>query len=259
MRKPIIVGNWKMNKGPEEAHKFYHELKELIGESKIDIDWAIAAPYLSLTSLMMQKEDGLYIPLAAQNVNENTSGAYTGEISVSMLQEYGLEYVIIGHSERREMFNETNETVNAKVKAVLKTLESEDDFLIPIVAFGETEAEFDAGKTLEVVKKQLHEGLRDIDPEDMKEVVLAYEPIWAIGTGKTATPEQAQEVIKASRDIISSMFSEEVANEVRIQYGGSMKPENIKELMAQPDIDGGLVGGASLTADSFFKLITFNK
>ncbi len=260
MRKPIIVGNWKMNNGPEAANKFYHELEDLMkGQEEIDIDWAIAAPYLSLASIMSHSDDGLYIPLAAQNVNENEAGAFTGEVSVSMLQEYGIEYVIIGHSERREMFNETNKSVNAKMKAVLKHIEFDEEYIIPIMAFGETEVEFDAGKTLEVVKKQLNEGLEGIDSESMKSVVLAYEPIWAIGTGKTATPEQAQEVIKASRDIIKEMFGEEVSDSVRIQYGGSMKPENIKELMAQPDIDGGLVGGASLQADSFFKLLTYNK
>ncbi len=263
MRKPIIVGNWKMNHGPQKAHSFFKELNELMKAKEEEIadsiDWAIAAPFVSLSSLMAQEDEQIYIPLAAQNVNENESGAYTGEVSIPMLQEYGVEYVIIGHSERREMFNETNQSVNAKLKAVLKHIDNEEDYIIPIMAFGETEEEFDAGKTLEVVKKQLNEGLNGIDKDAMKSVVLAYEPIWAIGTGKTATPEQAQEVIKNSRDIVAQMFGQEVADEIRIQYGGSMKPENIKELMAQPDIDGGLVGGASLEAKSFFKLLTYNK
>ena len=259
MRRAIIVGNWKMNHGPEKAAEFYEELGKLMKETEVDIDWAIAAPIVSLPSLMAQSEEGFYVPLSAQNVNENESGSFTGEISVSMLQEYGIEYVIIGHSERRALFNETNATINAKMKAVLKHIENEDDYIIPIMAFGETEEEFNSDKTLEVIKKQISEGLKGIDPEAMKEVVLAYEPIWAIGTGKTATPEHAQKIIKASRDIVKEIFGEEVSEEVRIQYGGSMNPENIKELMSQPDIDGGLVGGASLTAESFFKLLTYNK
>ena len=254
MRKPIIIGNWKMNNGPEEAHKFYNELNNLLKGQEVDVDWAIAAPSLSMISLFPETEDGLYVPLAAQNVNENESGAYTGEVSLSMLMEYNVEYVIIGHSERREYYNETNQSVNAKV---LSTLNKSD--LTPVMAFGETEEQFNNKETLSVIKKQLEEGLVNVDHEDMKDVVLAYEPIWAIGTGKTATPEQAQLVIKSARDIIENMFSKEVAEEVRIQYGGSVKPENIKELMKQPDIDGGLVGGASLIADSFHKLITFNK
>jgi len=254
MRKPIIIGNWKMNNGPEASYEFYKGLNTLIGEQEIDVDWAIAAPTLSMISLFPENDGDLYIPLAAQNVNANESGAFTGEISLSMLMEYGVEYVIIGHSERREYYNETNKTVNEKMISVLKNSD-----LIPVMAFGETEEQFNNDETLKVIKNQLEEGLANIDPEDMKDVVLAYEPIWAIGTGKTATPEQAQKAIKASRDIVAEMFGQEVADEVRIQYGGSMKPENIKELMEQPDIDGGLVGGASLVPDSFYKLITYNK
>ena len=252
MRKEIIVGNWKMNKGPEEAQKFYVELSSLIKNKEIEVEWAIAAPSISMVSLMTDDDNGLYIPIASQNVHYEKSGAYTGELSLDMLMEYGVQYVIIGHSERREYFNETDETVNLKVKA---TLDNSD--ITPIVAFGETEKEFDDKKTLEVVKRQLTKGLAGINPNDAKEIVLAYEPIWAIGTGKTATPAQAQEVIKYSRSIIKEMFGEEVSNEIRIQYGGSMKPENIKELMDQPDIDGGLVGGASLDAKTFYKLLTY--
>ncbi len=267
MRKPIIVGNWKMNNGPEAAHKFYHELGDLVGTRQNEIidrvDWAIAAPYLSLGSIMAhghnEDEEPFFIPLAAQNVNENESGAYTGEISISMLQEYGIEFVIIGHSERREMFNETNESVNAKVKAVAATLSDEENYIIPIVAYGETKEEFEAGKQEEVIKTQLMAGVKDLTPEQMEDVVLAYEPIWAIGTGLTATPEQAQKACAYSRSIIAEMYGQEVADKVRIQYGGSMNPGNIKELMAQPDIDGGLVGGASLQAESFLSLLDFNR
>lgn len=254
MRKPIIVGNWKMNKGPEEAQKFYIELEKIMDGKTVDVEWAIAAPALSMVSLMADTDKGLYIPLAAQNVHHAKSGAFTGELSLDMLMEYGLEYVIIGHSERREYFNETDETVNLKIKA---TIANSD--LTPIMAFGETEKEFDDKKTLEVVKRQITKGLDGISKEDAKEIVLAYEPIWAIGTGKTATPKQAQDVIKHSRDIVKEMFGKEVSEAIRIQYGGSMKPENIKELMEQPDIDGGLVGGASLDAKSFYKLLTYNK
>ncbi len=268
MRKPIIVGNWKMNNGPEAAHKFYHELSDLAKATQEEtferLDWAIAAPYLSLGAIMGHQHDGdesepFFIPLAAQNVNQNESGAYTGEISISMLQEFGVEYVIIGHSERREMYGETNESVNAKLLALEETLESEEDYIIPIVAFGETKEEYEAGKQEEVIRTQLTEGVKGLNPEHMKEVVLAYEPIWAIGTGLTATPEQAQKACAYSRSVIAEMYGQEVADVIRIQYGGSMNPGNVKELMAQPDIDGGLVGGASLEAESFFSLLNFNK
>lgn len=266
-RRPIIVGNWKMNNGPEVAHNFYHELEKIVDGSQEEInnriDWAIAAPYLSLASIMghahNEDEEVFFIPLAAQNVNENASGAYTGEISISMLQEYGVEYVIIGHSERREYYGETDASVNAKLKAVAETLSDEEDYIIPIVAFGETKEQYEAGKQEEVIKTQLTNGVKDLTPEQMKEVVLAYEPIWAIGTGLTATPEQAQKACAYSRSVIAEMYGQEVADEVRIQYGGSMNPGNIKELMEQPDIDGGLVGGASLNADSFFELLTYNR
>ncbi len=260
MRKPVIIGNWKMNNGPDAANSFYEKLEKLIGKTEIDaVDWSIAAPFLSMVTLMQKGEDRLYIPLSAQNVNENESGAFTGEISVSMLQECGIEYTIIGHSERRQYFSETNEIVNKKLKALVNTFVSEEDYIIPVLAFGETEAEFDNNQTLEVVKTQLTEGLKDIKATDAQNIILAYEPIWAIGTGKTATPEQAQNVIKSAREIIKDIYDAETADTIRIQYGGSVNPNNVKELMAQPDIDGALVGGASLDPESFYKLITFNK
>ena len=256
MRKPIIVGNWKMNKGPEEAEKFFEEFEKLMkGIDTSDIDWAIAAPSISLMSLMTNDDDGLYVPLAAQNVHHAKSGAFTGELSLDMLAEYGISYIIVGHSERREYFNETDETVNLKIKNILHN----SDDIVPIMAFGETEKQFDEKKTLSVVESQIKKGLDGIEPEYAKDVVLAYEPIWAIGTGKTATPKQAQDVIKYSRGILKEMFGEEIANEIRIQYGGSMKPENINELMKHPDIDGGLVGGASLDPKQFKELLTYNK
>lgn len=267
MRKPIIVGNWKMNNGPEKAHQFYHELANLVGDNQEEImdrvDWAIAAPAPSWAAMVghthNEDEVPFIIPFAAQNVNENESGAYTGEISVSMLQEWDIDYVIIGHSERREYYGETDATVNAKVKAVVKTLEDEESFIIPIVAYGETKEQFEAGQQEEVIRRQLTADIAGLDPEQVKEIVLAYEPIWAIGTGLTATPEQAQAACAFSRSIVAEMYGQEVADEVRIQYGGSMNPGNIKELMEQPDIDGGLVGGASLEAESFLALLNFNK
>ncbi len=268
MRKPIIVGNWKMNKGPEEAHNFYHELSEIILAEQFElldrVDWAIAAPYVSLGAIMGHshgegEEEPLFLPLAAQNVNANPNGAWTGEISIEMLQEYGVEFVILGHSERREKLNETNEDVNAKLKAVAETLTDEESYIIPIVAFGETKEEFEAGKQQEVIKTMLTESIKGLTEDQMRDVVLAYEPVWAIGTGLTATPEQAQEACAYSRSIVAEMYGEEVAEVVRIQYGGSINPSNVKELMAQPDIDGGLVGGASLEAKTFAELINFNK
>ncbi len=253
-RKPIIVGNWKMNNGPRESKIFYKELNKLIGKTKIDVEWAIAPPFVSICSLQSEKS----FSLAAQNVNENDSGAFTGEVSVPMLQELSVKYIIIGHSERREFYSETNSLVNKKLKRILETLNTNNK-ITPIVAYGENEKEFDEGKTLDVVEKQLIEMFVGIESKNLKDIVLAYEPIWAIGTGKTATPEQAQKVIKFSRDIIAKIFNQEDANKIRIQYGGSMNPNNIKDLMKQPDIDGGLVGGASLKPESFYKLITFNK
>lgn len=267
-RKPIIVGNWKMNNGPKAAAKFYDDLEKKINGTQDEIfnriDWAIAAPYLSLPVMMASEIEGaknepLYIPLAAQNVNENESGSYTGEISVSMLQEYGVEYVIIGHSERKNNYGETDAIVNSKLKAVATTLSSDEDYIIPIVAFGETKEEYEKGKQEEIIKTQLTNRVKGLTSEQMKEVVLAYEPIWAIGTGLTATPEQAQKACAYSRSVIADMYGQEVAKKVRIQYGGSMNPSNIKELMFQKDIDGGLVGGASLEVDSFFELLLFNK
>ncbi len=265
MRKPIIVGNWKMNNGPEKAGEFYNQLGELVGVENQEalfekLDWAIAAPYLSLGSIMgfaEGEEVPFFIPLAAQNVNANESGAFTGEISVSMLQEYGVEYVIIGHSERRAKFGETNEDVNAKLLAVAKTLSDEEKYIMPIVAFGETKEEFEAGKRDEVIRTDLMEGIKGLTKEQMVDVVLAYEPVWAIGTGLTATPEQAQDACAYSRSIVAEMYGQEVADQVRIQYGGSVNPDNIKEIMSKPDIDGCLVGGASLEASSFYGLISY--
>ncbi len=256
MRKPIIVGNWKMNNGPQEAHDFMHELEHDIVGKKIDIDWAIAPPSIAIPYMMPHSHGNsapFKIPLAVQNVNAHEKGAFTGEISISMIEQLGVKYAIVGHSERRELFGETDTQVNEKVKALLKSS------VTPILAFGEPlDVNLD-GKTLDWVKNQLDLGLEGVYPADLSKVVLAYEPIWAIGAGKTATAKQAQEIIKEIREHLAQRFNEEAAQSVRIQYGGSVTPDNIKELMEQPDIDGALVGGASLKPDSFAKLITFNK
>ena len=257
MRKTLIIGNWKMNNGPQEGLQFMGELYDRVKKEPTDTEWAIAAPFITLPYMLPQEEasDGKIIlpPLAAQNVHFEDNGAFTGEISIPMLEQLHVKYVIIGHSERREMFNETNETVNKKV---LRTLKSN---IIPVVAYGETLEQFEEGVTKNVITTQIKEALKDVNPLDMEKVVLAYEPIWAIGTGKTATPEQAQDMCKASRDIVTELFGDEVASKVRILYGGSMNPGNVKELIAQEDIDGGLVGGASLEVDSFMALINYDK
>lgn len=255
MRKPIIIGNWKMNNGPQEAHTFMHELEEQIVGKEISIDWAIAAPTISIPYMMPHSHGDskpFEIPLSVQNVNQNEKGAFTGEISIPMIEQLGIKYAIVGHSERREIFKECDKSINEKVKALLKTS------ITPVLAFGEPLNVNEEGKTIEWVKNQLDLSLEGIFPTDIPKIVLAYEPIWAIGTGKTATPEQAQNTIKEIRNYISEKFNEEAAASVRIQYGGSVTPENIKELMSMEDIDGALVGGASLDSKSFAKLITFN-
>ncbi len=256
MRKKLIIGNWKMNNGPKEGHQFLHELEHALEGKKIDVDFAIAAPFITLPFMLSHSHghgaEPFYLPLAAQNFYYEESGAFTGEVSLDMLDQLGLEYVIIGHSERRQIFKETNEMINKKLVAALKTE------MIPVLAFGETAEEFDAKKTKDVIKTQLTSAFKDVSSKDAVKVVLAYEPIWAIGTGKTATPAQAQEASAYSRSVIKELYGDDVASKIIIQYGGSVKPENIKELMNQSDIDGALVGGASLEVDSFVKLITYN-
>ncbi|RKY05578.1 triose-phosphate isomerase [Candidatus Poribacteria bacterium] len=249
MRMPLIAGNWKMNKTVGEAVQLVEELKKLVADVK-DVEIAVAPPFTALYPVA-QALKGSNIKLAAQDVFWEDSGAYTGEISPVMLKDLGCQYVIVGHSERRQYFGETNETVNRKVKAVLR------HGMRPIMCVGEKLEEREAGKTMEVVKDHVVGGLEGLSEEEMERVVIAYEPVWAIGTGRTATPQQAQEVHQFIRELLAEMFSKETAERVRIQYGGSIKPENIAGLMAQPDIDGGLVGGASLQAESFAKIVKF--
>ncbi len=247
MRKTIIAGNWKMNKTNKEAVEMLTELKEIVkGIDSVGI--VIGAPFTALSDAV-KAVAGSNIKIAAENVYPKESGAYTGEVSPVMLKEIGVEYVILGHSERREYFKESDEFINEKVKCVLA------HGMTPILCIGEKLEDREAGRTNDVNKTQINGGLAGLTAEEAKKVVIAYEPVWAIGTGKTATPEIAEETHKAIREELARMFGEEIANEITIQYGGSMKPENAQELLAQADIDGGLIGGASLKAQDFSKIV----
>ena len=247
MRKPIIAGNWKMNKTLSEATGFLEEVSTLIPKSD-KIDAVVCAPTLFLNQLV-QSAQGTDVKIGAQNMHYEENGAFTGEISPISLADIGVSYVILGHSERREMFNETDEAVNKKVHAAFKNK------LTPIVCCGETLDQREAGETNDFVAGQIEKGLAGLTEDQLKETVIAYEPIWAIGTGKSSSAEDANEVCAHIRSVVADKFSKEAAAAIRIQYGGSVKPENIKEYMAQPDIDGALVGGASLKPDSFLQLL----
>ena len=249
MRRTLIAGNWKMNNSCAESVELVSQLKDILSASK-EIDIVVAPPFTALGAVAAVLK-GSPIGLSAQNVFWEESGAFTGEISTAMLKEVGCRYVIIGHSERRQYFSETDETVNKRLKAALKAS------LIPIVCIGETLAEREAEKTLPVIEQQLKGGLKGLSLEEMETVIIAYEPVWAIGTGKTATPDQAQEVHRFIRDIIARIFSKEIADDTRILYGGSVKPDNVDQLMVQLDIDGALVGGASLKADAFARIVNY--
>lgn len=247
MRKIIIAGNWKMFKTSFEAIELVNELKRTLADVS-EVDVVICPPFTSLSEIKDLLID-TNIGLGAQNLHWEDSGAFTGEIAAPMIKSVGGQYVIIGHSERRQFFGETDATVNKKIKAALK------HGLIPIVCVGEVLAEREANKTFEVIKTQLDGAFNGYTAQEMEGIVIAYEPVWAIGTGKTATPAQAQEVHKFIREWILRKFDAAVAAKVRIQYGGSVKPENTAELIAQLDIDGALVGGASLKADSFTAIV----
>lgn len=246
MRKPIIAGNWKMNKTAAEAVTLVEELKPLVAKAKCEV--VLCVPYTDLYVVGEAIKD-TKIKLGAENVAWADKGAFTGEISAEMLKELGVEYVIIGHSERRQYFGETDETVNKRTKQALA------NGLKPIVCVGETLTEREKNRTKRVLKKQITEGLCGI--EDFTDVVVAYEPVWAIGTGKTATKEDANETIGYIRRIIGNTFGKEVSKELRIQYGGSMNPANAKDLMSMRNIDGGLIGGASLKAEDFSKVVNY--
>ncbi|MEY8192615.1 triose-phosphate isomerase [Peribacillus simplex] len=247
MRKPIIAGNWKMNKTLSEATAFLEEVSNLIPKQDV-IDTVVCAPALFLDQLV-QAAKGTDVKIGAQNMHFEESGAFTGEISPIALADLGVSYVILGHSERREMFNETDEAVNKKAHAAFAQK------LTPIVCCGETLEQREAGETNDFVGSQIEKGLAGLSDDQLKQAVIAYEPIWAIGTGKSSSAQDANEVCAHIRSVVADKFSNEAAAAIRIQYGGSVKPENIKEYMAQPDIDGALVGGASLKSDSFLQLL----
>ncbi|MDD5594707.1 MAG: triose-phosphate isomerase [Candidatus Omnitrophica bacterium] len=249
MRKTIIAGNWKMYKTIKEAIELTNGLtRELFKLDSSQIEVVLCPPFTALSEVseVLAESD---IQLGAQDVYWQEEGAFTGEVSCKMLKDAGAKFVIIGHSERRQYFSETNETVNKKLKAVLKS------GLTPIVCVGETLQEREKNLTFKILEEHVAGALKDISEEEALKIVIAYEPVWAIGTGKTATPQQAEEVQKFIRDLLVKLYNKETANTIRIQYGGSVKPENIAELMQQPDIDGALVGGASLSVESFATIV----
>ncbi|MBU2447179.1 MAG: triose-phosphate isomerase [Bacteroidetes bacterium] len=248
MRKKVVAGNWKMYKDKSETIELISGLKEKLSKFNSEVEVIICPPF---TSIEIAKEllKGSVIHLGAQNMHFEDEGAFTGEISAKMLKSFGVEYVILGHSERRSIFREDDKMINKKVlKAVSVGLK-------PIFCIGETLEERENNKTFDVIARQLTEGLSSISNEHLNEIIVAYEPVWAIGTGKTATPSQAEEVHKYLRKLIEEKFGRSFAESMRILYGGSVKPDNAKELFSQPNIDGGLIGGACLKADSFYDVI----
>ncbi len=246
-RKYLIAGNWKMNKTASEGAELVQEMHLALGKQS-EVGVAVCPPFTALESCARSLEDS-NIQLGAQNMYPKSEGAYTGEVSPVMLRSLFCTFVILGHSERREYFHEDDAFINEKVHAALQSS------LKPILCVGETLEQREAGKTMEVVKRQLAGGLEGVDAGKADHIVIAYEPVWAIGTGKTATPEMAQEVHKMIREELVSFYGETAAEKIRLLYGGSMKPENASELMEQADIDGGLIGGASLKAKSFIELV----
>lgn len=246
-RKTIIAGNWKMNKTLSETRAFAEELKPLLGKP----NWCevvLCVPYVNIQAAVRLFKE-CRVSIGAENCHYESHGAYTGEVSPEMLKELGVKYVVIGHSERRQYYNETDFTVNKKVHAALEA------GLYPIVCVGESLEQRELGVTMDLISYQVKAALSGVPAEKMRHVVIAYEPIWAIGTGKTATAEDAQEVCGAIRETLKEMFGEELANGIRVLYGGSAKPGNIAELVAKPDVDGALVGGASLKAADFASMV----
>ncbi len=249
MRKPIIAANWKMNLGPKETVDFLSTFTGKLDNITDQVDVVIAPPFVSIPAAIAALSSNSDVAIAAQNVSDQDNGAFTGEVSTMMLKELYVRYVIIGHSERRTLYGETNAIINAKLKkARIANLK-------PIFCIGETLEERDGGKLEEVLRSQITEGLAGVSEKDVKETVVAYEPVWAIGTGRVASAEQAQEAHAFVRSVIAELYTAELAEKIRIQYGGSMKAANAGELLSQPDIDGGLVGGASLEPQSFLELI----
>ncbi|MCI9127050.1 MAG: triose-phosphate isomerase [Eubacterium sp.] len=249
MRKKIIAGNWKMNKTPSEAVALINELKPLVANDEVDVVFCV--PAIDLVPAM-EAAKGTNINIGAENMYFEESGAYTGEIAPNMLTDIGVKYVIIGHSERREYFAETDETVNKKV------LKAFEHGITPIICCGETLEQREQGITIDFIRQQIKIAFMNVTADQAKEAVIAYEPIWAIGTGKTATSDQAEEVCAAIRECIAEIYDDATAAAIRIQYGGSMNAGNAAELLAKPDIDGGLVGGASLKPE-FGQIVNYNK
>ena len=248
MRRPLIVGNWKMFKTIPEAVNLINIIKA--GVYKItDCEIVVCPPFTALAAISEQLQD-TKIELGAQDMYCETEGAFTGEISPLMLKDVGCRYVILGHSERRQIFKETNELINKKVMAALKYS------LVPILCLGETLEEREARRAFEVVKLQFDQSLKNLKPEEMERVVIAYEPVWAIGTGRTATPEQAEQMHSYIRRLLNEQYGEALGQKIQIIYGGSVKPDNIGQLTAKPNLDGALVGGASIKAESFIQIVT---
>ena len=250
MRRKVIAGNWKMNKLPNEAIELIEKLTPLVKDTNNEV--IVCVPYVDLFYVLLQTQ-GTNIKVGAQNMHWEEKGAYTGEVSGEMLSKIGVEYVIIGHSERRAYFAETDETVNKKIKSALSYN------LKPIVCVGESLEQRESGIAKDIITKQTELALQGIAPECLDNIIIAYEPIWAIGTGKTATKEDANESIKWIREKIVEIYGQQVADRVIIQYGGSVKSSNAKDLFEMTDIDGGLVGGASLDAEEFAKIVNYNK
>ena len=247
MRKKVIAGNWKMNMDLHQSQKLVSEIINGLGkDNKAEV--IVCPPFTSLSEVSSLLK-GIQIKLGAQNMHFEESGAYTGEVSAEMLKSVGCEYVILGHSERRVIFNESDEMINKKIKTALSK------GLKPIFCVGELLGQRESGKTMQIISAQIEKGLDGITSDQMKSIIIAYEPVWAIGTGKTATPQQAQEVHLFIRELVAKKFSTSVAENLIIQYGGSVKPDNSGELLSQKDIDGALVGGACLKADSFLGII----
>jgi triosephosphate isomerase len=251
MRKHIIAGNWKMNKNFSEADDLLNDLMEQLENVKLPRETqVIVCPPFPFLEMASDYANDSYFLVGAQNVSDKESGAYTGEVSAEMLASCEIDCCIVGHSERRSYYGETNAIVAAKVDQLLK------HDLMPIMCCGEVLAEREANRQFDVVKSQIEEGLFHLSADDIKRVVIAYEPVWAIGTGRTATPEQAQEMHHYIRTLLAGKYGTAVADEISILYGGSCKPSNAKELFANPDVDGGLIGGASLKADDFMGIVT---
>lgn len=249
MKRPIIAGNWKMNNNQAATKALIKEMVPLVKDAECEV--VVCVPFTSI-EIARKAARGSKIQLGAQNVHWAENGAYTGEVSASMLAELKVKYVIVGHSERRQYFGETDSTVNLRAKAALNAN------MKVILCVGELLSEREDGKTAEVIIRQTEEGLKDISKQELKRVVIAYEPVWAIGTGKTATSQEANDTIKVIRKIVRKLYGRASGQSIRIQYGGSMNAKNVKELMAMPQIDGGLIGGASLKAEDFAKVVNYH-